>query len=154
MNSAWLQKAYLCNRVKKHNKLLIKNTAAWLCKVKSMLMHFPVPQNTPMADDKLCNIIYHMQIKLLNGVKQKSKTIVVDNNYDERKKSSSHCKKNVNIGDNAKSHKPKGSYNAKRSRKYCMLCKQFRGNPTTHNTKDCRTVMVTSRKCPASDHMT
>eukprot|EP00957_Ditylum_brightwellii_P177900 13550483-Ditylum_brightwellii.AAC.1 len=31
---------------------------------------------------------------------------------------------------------------------------KFRGNPTMHNTKDCRTYTVTSRKCPSSDHRT
>eukprot|EP00957_Ditylum_brightwellii_P056409 4275795-Ditylum_brightwellii.AAC.1 len=135
-----------------------------------------------MAEDELCDIIYHMvkhdwqddlckssrmptdlsfqdlvdyfeQIELLNGVKQKSKTIVVDNDSDKRKKPSSHHKKNANSDKNAK-NKPKGSYNTKRSCKYCVLCKQFGGNPTTHNTKDCRTYAVTSRKCSASNHMT
>eukprot|EP00957_Ditylum_brightwellii_P171346 13043978-Ditylum_brightwellii.AAC.1 len=84
-----------------------------------------------MAEDEFCCIIYQMdfvdyfeQIKLLDGGKQNSKTIVVDNDSDERKKLSSHCKKN------------------------------FGGNPTMHNAKDCMTHMVTSRKCPASDHMT
>eukprot|EP00957_Ditylum_brightwellii_P121644 9277070-Ditylum_brightwellii.AAC.1 len=97
---------------------------------------------------------YFEQIELLNGVKQKSKTIVVDNNFDKRKKPSSQCKKNVNSDKNVKGNKPKGSYNTKRSSEYCMLCKQFKGNPTLHNPKDGRTHMVTSRKFPASDHMT
>eukprot|EP00957_Ditylum_brightwellii_P089686 6829886-Ditylum_brightwellii.AAC.1 len=49
-----------------------------------MLTHFPVPGNTPMAKDELCDIIYCM-IKLLDGIKQKSETTVVDDNSDKKK---------------------------------------------------------------------
>eukprot|EP00957_Ditylum_brightwellii_P092556 7048245-Ditylum_brightwellii.AAC.1 len=91
-----------------------------------------------MAEDKLCNIIYHMvthdwhnalhksgkmppdlsledlvdyfdQTKLLVGVKQNSKTIVVDNSSDERKKPSSQCKRYANKDKNVKDKKCRGS---------------------------------------------
>eukprot|EP00957_Ditylum_brightwellii_P012192 921029-Ditylum_brightwellii.AAC.1 len=117
-NTSHLQKAYLCNYIKKPNKLSIKNTAARLRNVNGMLAKFLVLGNTPMVDDELCNIVYQMvkhdwcdaicksgrnpsnvnlqdltdyfkQIELLEVVKQKSKTIVVDDNNDEPKKSSS-----------------------------------------------------------------
>eukprot|EP00957_Ditylum_brightwellii_P018408 1385364-Ditylum_brightwellii.AAC.1 len=111
-NFACLQKAYLCSHIKKPNKLSIKNTAMRLCNVNGMLVKFPVPGNNMMANDELWNILYHMakhdwhgalcksgrnpsnmnsqdlvdyfkQIKLLKVVKQKSKTIVVDDNNDK-----------------------------------------------------------------------
>eukprot|EP00957_Ditylum_brightwellii_P121780 9287144-Ditylum_brightwellii.AAC.1 len=55
---ACLQKAYLCNHIKKLNKLSIKNTPVWLCDVNSMLVHFPAPGNNLMVEDELCDIIY------------------------------------------------------------------------------------------------
>eukprot|EP00957_Ditylum_brightwellii_P119451 9113472-Ditylum_brightwellii.AAC.1 len=84
-----------------------------------------------MVEDELCNIIYCMvkhdwrnaprksgrtptdlssqdlvnyfeQIKLLNGVEQKSETIVVDDNSYEKKKSSSHHRKNAKNDQKAK----------------------------------------------------
>eukprot|EP00957_Ditylum_brightwellii_P153412 11676405-Ditylum_brightwellii.AAC.1 len=57
---AQFKKAYLHNHVNKPNKLLIKNTATHLREINGMLTHFPVPGNNPMAEDELCNIIYHM----------------------------------------------------------------------------------------------
>eukprot|EP00957_Ditylum_brightwellii_P125401 9558064-Ditylum_brightwellii.AAC.1 len=146
-NSAQLQNAYLCNHVKKPNKLLIKNTTVQLRKVNSMLTHFPAPKNNPMVEDELCNIMYLMvkhdwqdalqksgraptnissqdlvnyfeQIELLDGVKQKSEAIVIDDDSDKKKKSSSHCRKNENSDEKAKVNQPKGSHNSKRVGKY------------------------------------
>eukprot|EP00957_Ditylum_brightwellii_P013652 1029107-Ditylum_brightwellii.AAC.2 len=57
-NSSHLQKAYLCSHIKKLNKLSIKNTTTRLCNVNGMVVKFPVPGNTPMADDELCDILY------------------------------------------------------------------------------------------------
>eukprot|EP00957_Ditylum_brightwellii_P047270 3590648-Ditylum_brightwellii.AAC.1 len=57
---AQLQKAYLRNHVKKLIKLSIKNTAAQLREINNMLTHFPVPGNTLMAENELCDIIYCM----------------------------------------------------------------------------------------------
>eukprot|EP00957_Ditylum_brightwellii_P189559 14429581-Ditylum_brightwellii.AAC.1 len=54
------KKAYLRNYVKKPNELSIKNTTAQLRKVNDILTHFPVPGNTPIAEDKLCDITYCM----------------------------------------------------------------------------------------------
>eukprot|EP00957_Ditylum_brightwellii_P096707 7365378-Ditylum_brightwellii.AAC.1 len=112
-NLARLQKAYLCNHIQKPSKLLIKNTAARLRDVNDMLARFPAPDNKPMADDELCNILYQMvkhkwqealrksgcssldmsvtdlvdyfkQIKLLDGIeKKKSKTITVDDDSNK-----------------------------------------------------------------------
>eukprot|EP00957_Ditylum_brightwellii_P050728 3846621-Ditylum_brightwellii.AAC.1 len=59
-NLAHLQKAYLHNHIRKPNKLSIKNTAAQLCGVNSMLAIFPVPGNNPLAEDELCHILYRM----------------------------------------------------------------------------------------------
>eukprot|EP00957_Ditylum_brightwellii_P186887 14231681-Ditylum_brightwellii.AAC.1 len=59
-NSARLQKAYLCNHIRKPSKLLIKNTAARLQDVNGTLMRFPAPDNNPVADDELCDILYWM----------------------------------------------------------------------------------------------
>eukprot|EP00957_Ditylum_brightwellii_P157172 11962175-Ditylum_brightwellii.AAC.2 len=59
-NAARLQKDYLCNHIKKPNKLPIKNTAARLREINGMLSRFPVPNNDPMAEDELCNILYCM----------------------------------------------------------------------------------------------
>eukprot|EP00957_Ditylum_brightwellii_P019755 1491395-Ditylum_brightwellii.AAC.1 len=81
------------------------------------------------------------QIELLNGIKQKSKTIVVDDNTDKRKKPISHGKKNANSDKKVKNIKPKGSQNTNMSRKYCMMCKQFGGIPRSHSTKDYRIYM-------------
>eukprot|EP00957_Ditylum_brightwellii_P210721 15365302-Ditylum_brightwellii.AAC.1 len=53
-----LQKAYLCNHIKKPNKLSIKNTAARACHVNGMLAKFLVPGNSPMA--KWSNMIVMM----------------------------------------------------------------------------------------------
>eukprot|EP00957_Ditylum_brightwellii_P084884 6454735-Ditylum_brightwellii.AAC.1 len=57
---ARLQKDYLCNHIKKSNKLLVRNTAARLREINGMLSRFPMPNNDPMAEDKLCNILYCM----------------------------------------------------------------------------------------------
>eukprot|EP00957_Ditylum_brightwellii_P143199 10910978-Ditylum_brightwellii.AAC.1 len=89
-NASRLQKSYLLNHIKKPNKLTIKNNAARLHNLNSMLAKFPVLGNTPITDDDLCNILYQM-IELLKVIKQKSEAIVVDGNNDEQKKSSSHC---------------------------------------------------------------
>eukprot|EP00957_Ditylum_brightwellii_P055300 4191369-Ditylum_brightwellii.AAC.1 len=59
-NLAHLQKTYLCNYIKKLNKLSIKNTAVQLLDVNGMLIHFPAPGNNLIAEDKLCTIICHM----------------------------------------------------------------------------------------------
>ena len=80
-----------------------------------------------------------------DSVKQKSKTIVIDNDTNKRKKPSSHCKKNGNSDRNAKGNKPKGSQNTTMSSRYCVLCKQFGEHPRSYNTKDCRIHMVVSK---------
>eukprot|EP00957_Ditylum_brightwellii_P161380 12287894-Ditylum_brightwellii.AAC.1 len=59
-NASHLQKAYLCNYIKKRNKLTIKNTTASLHNVNGMMARFLVPRNNPMADDELCDILYQM----------------------------------------------------------------------------------------------
>eukprot|EP00957_Ditylum_brightwellii_P012806 967789-Ditylum_brightwellii.AAC.1 len=59
-NSARLQKAYLRNHIRKLSKLSIKNTVARLRDVNGMLARFPAPDNRPMADNKLCDILYQM----------------------------------------------------------------------------------------------
>eukprot|EP00957_Ditylum_brightwellii_P069132 5249253-Ditylum_brightwellii.AAC.1 len=59
-NAVRLQKNYLCNHIKKPNKLPVKNTAARLREINSMLPRFPTPNNDPMVEDKLCNILYCM----------------------------------------------------------------------------------------------
>eukprot|EP00957_Ditylum_brightwellii_P064341 4882953-Ditylum_brightwellii.AAC.1 len=59
-NAARLQKCYFRNHIKNPNKLLVKNTAARLKEINGMLSRFPVPNNDPMAEDKLCNILYRM----------------------------------------------------------------------------------------------
>eukprot|EP00957_Ditylum_brightwellii_P176662 13455693-Ditylum_brightwellii.AAC.1 len=59
-NSARLQKAYLYNHIRKPSKLSIKNTAARLWDVNGMLAQFPTPDNRPLADNKLCNILYQL----------------------------------------------------------------------------------------------
>eukprot|EP00957_Ditylum_brightwellii_P082408 6265820-Ditylum_brightwellii.AAC.1 len=59
-NSARLQKAYFRNHIRKPQKLFIKNTASMLRDVNGMLARFPTPDNKPMGDDKLCNILYWM----------------------------------------------------------------------------------------------
>eukprot|EP00957_Ditylum_brightwellii_P180996 13789037-Ditylum_brightwellii.AAC.1 len=80
--------------------------------INGMMERFLAPGNNLMADDELCNILYQMvkhdwrdalcksgrnpsnmnlqdltdyfeQIELLEAVKQKSETIVVDNNNDK-----------------------------------------------------------------------
>eukprot|EP00957_Ditylum_brightwellii_P005316 405692-Ditylum_brightwellii.AAC.1 len=160
-NASCLQKAYLCNHIKKPNKLSIKNTATRLRDVIGMLAKFLVPGNTPMMDDELCGILYRMvkhdwrnalcksgrnpsdmnlqdltdyfeQIELLEVVKQKSKTIVVDDDNDEQKKFSSHHTKSAKAKANVKG-KPPG----KERKKVCVLCQQFGGNPNYHTAKDC-----------------
>eukprot|EP00957_Ditylum_brightwellii_P082192 6249763-Ditylum_brightwellii.AAC.1 len=168
----------------KPNKLSIKNTAARLHDVNGILAKFPVLGNTPMVDDELCNILYQMvkhdwrnafhksrrnsssmnlqdltecfeQIELLEVVKQKSKTIVVDDNNDTQKKSSNHCTKSAKAKANAKGKPPR-----KERKKVCVLCQQFGGNPNYHTAKDCyRHKVITSSKmqnqckCPPGDHM-
>eukprot|EP00957_Ditylum_brightwellii_P028053 2118426-Ditylum_brightwellii.AAC.1 len=57
-NVSHLQKAYLCNHIKKPNKLSIKNTTMRLLNINSMLAKLPALGNTTMADDELCNILY------------------------------------------------------------------------------------------------
>eukprot|EP00957_Ditylum_brightwellii_P168754 12844546-Ditylum_brightwellii.AAC.1 len=57
-NVSHLQKAYLCNHIKKPNKLSIKNTAIRLRNVNGMLVKYLAPGNNPMADDELCNILH------------------------------------------------------------------------------------------------
>eukprot|EP00957_Ditylum_brightwellii_P135872 10363865-Ditylum_brightwellii.AAC.1 len=59
-NAARLQKDYLCNHIKKSNKLPVKNAAARLREINGMLPRFPAPNNDPMAEGKLCNILYCM----------------------------------------------------------------------------------------------
>eukprot|EP00957_Ditylum_brightwellii_P149109 11354171-Ditylum_brightwellii.AAC.1 len=110
---ARMQKAYLCNHIYKPNKLSIKNTAARLQDVNGMLARFMAPDNNPMADDELCDILYQMvkhewqealrksgcsssdmsisdlvdyfeQIEFLDVLeKKKSKTITVDDNSNK-----------------------------------------------------------------------
>ena len=106
-------KAYLCNHIRKPQKLSIKNTAARLQDVNGMLARFPTPDNSPMGDNELCDILYRMvehewrkalrksgrsssemsvtdlvdyfeQIELLNCTdKKKSKVITVDDNSNK-----------------------------------------------------------------------
>eukprot|EP00957_Ditylum_brightwellii_P000502 38771-Ditylum_brightwellii.AAC.1 len=57
-NAPQLQKAYLCNHIKKPNKSSSKSTATRLHNADSMLAKFLAPGNAPMADDELCNILY------------------------------------------------------------------------------------------------
>eukprot|EP00957_Ditylum_brightwellii_P136228 10389367-Ditylum_brightwellii.AAC.1 len=57
-NASCLQKIYLCNYIKKPHKLSIKNTAARLCNVNSMMTRFAALRNNTMVDDELCNILY------------------------------------------------------------------------------------------------
>eukprot|EP00957_Ditylum_brightwellii_P036120 2736409-Ditylum_brightwellii.AAC.1 len=90
-----------------------KGICKGIYKVNGMLTHFPVPGNIPMAEDELCNII--CQMKLLDGIKQKSETIVVDHNANNKKKPSNNCKKNANSDKKAKGNLPKGSHNSKRT---------------------------------------
>eukprot|EP00957_Ditylum_brightwellii_P117257 8942614-Ditylum_brightwellii.AAC.1 len=59
-NSARLQKAHLRNHIRKPQKVSIKNTAARLQDVNGMLAQFPAPDNRPVGDDELCNILYRM----------------------------------------------------------------------------------------------
>eukprot|EP00957_Ditylum_brightwellii_P209017 15359900-Ditylum_brightwellii.AAC.1 len=51
---------YLCNYIKKPNKLSIKNTAVRLRNINGMMARFLAPGNNLMADDELCNILYQM----------------------------------------------------------------------------------------------
>eukprot|EP00957_Ditylum_brightwellii_P094873 7225472-Ditylum_brightwellii.AAC.1 len=137
-----------------------------------------------MADDELCNILYQMvkhdwqdvlcksernptdinlqdlmdyfeQIELLKVVKQKSETIIVDDNTNKQKKSSSQHTKSAKPKASAKG-KPPG----KDKKKICVLCQKFGDNPNYHTAKDCyRHKVITSskmqapRKHPAGDHM-
>eukprot|EP00957_Ditylum_brightwellii_P101699 7750526-Ditylum_brightwellii.AAC.1 len=57
-NLARLQKAYLCNHIKKANKLSIKNTATRLYNVNGMLAQFLALEINLIAEDELCNILY------------------------------------------------------------------------------------------------
>eukprot|EP00957_Ditylum_brightwellii_P073134 5558631-Ditylum_brightwellii.AAC.1 len=115
--------------------LNVKNTAAQLCEVNGMLAQFPVPDNTPRIEDDLCRLLYQMvkhnwcnalcnsgriqmdmsleylvdyleQIKFLEVVKQKSKTVVVDDDISKREKLISHCNKNTKHKANAKGKVP------------------------------------------------
>eukprot|EP00957_Ditylum_brightwellii_P203296 15334050-Ditylum_brightwellii.AAC.1 len=122
---ARLQKAYLRNHIRKRNKLSIKNTAARLRDVNSMLAHFLALDNKPMADNELCNILYWMvkhkwqealrksgclsldmsvadlvdyfeQIQLLDVIKKKkSKTITADDDSNKNEH-----KSKISHGDN------------------------------------------------------
>eukprot|EP00957_Ditylum_brightwellii_P023321 1760728-Ditylum_brightwellii.AAC.1 len=53
--SSTTPKTYLCIHIKKMNKLLIKNTAVWLCSVNGVLARCPASDNNTMIEDKLCN---------------------------------------------------------------------------------------------------
>eukprot|EP00957_Ditylum_brightwellii_P178350 13583271-Ditylum_brightwellii.AAC.1 len=82
-NLTCLQKAYLCNHVKRPNKLTIKNTTVRLCKVESILMHFLIPGNIPMTEDELCNIIYHMAKHDWCNVLRKSGRVPTDLSFQD-----------------------------------------------------------------------
>eukprot|EP00957_Ditylum_brightwellii_P077270 5872146-Ditylum_brightwellii.AAC.1 len=98
---------------------------------------------------------YFEQTELLEAVKQKSKTIAVDDNADKQKKSSSQCTKSAKAKANTKG-KPLG----KDKKKICVLGQQFGGNPNYHTANDCyrhkvitSSKMQTLRKCSTGDHM-
>eukprot|EP00957_Ditylum_brightwellii_P013651 1029107-Ditylum_brightwellii.AAC.1 len=98
---------------------------------------------------------YFEQIKLLKVVKQKSETIVVNDDNNKQKKSNSHCTKSAKAKTNAKG-KPPG----KDRKKICVLCQQLGENPNYCTAKVCyRHKVITSsktqtqHKCPADDHM-
>eukprot|EP00957_Ditylum_brightwellii_P028623 2162666-Ditylum_brightwellii.AAC.1 len=82
---------------------------------------FPAPGNNPTVDDELCNILYQM-----------TETIVVDDNTDKRKKSSSQHTKSAKAKSNAKGKLP-----GKDKKKICVICQQFEGNANYHTAKDC-----------------
>eukprot|EP00957_Ditylum_brightwellii_P208702 15358589-Ditylum_brightwellii.AAC.1 len=85
---------------------------------------------------------YFEQIKLLGVVKQKSKTIVVDDNSNKQKKASSQCTKSAKAKENAKGKLP-----GKDKRKTCDICHQFGGNPNHCTAKDCyRHKFITNNK--------
>eukprot|EP00957_Ditylum_brightwellii_P181008 13789819-Ditylum_brightwellii.AAC.1 len=67
---------------------------------------------------------YLKQTELLYAVKQKSKTIIVDDNTDKQQKSSSQCTKSVKSKASVKGKLP-----GKDSKKICVLCQQLGGNP-------------------------
>eukprot|EP00957_Ditylum_brightwellii_P130518 9956636-Ditylum_brightwellii.AAC.1 len=67
-----------------------------LCKLGNM--------PTDMSIEDLVN--YFEQIKLLKGMKQKSRTIIVDDNSDTKKKLSSHCNNKTKLTGNAKGRPP------------------------------------------------
>eukprot|EP00957_Ditylum_brightwellii_P177915 13551735-Ditylum_brightwellii.AAC.1 len=106
-NLAHLQKAYLCNRIEKPNKLSIKNTTARLCNVNG---RNPTDMNLPDLMD------YFKQIELLNIVKQKSKTIIVDDDTNKQKKSSSQRTKSAKSKASAKGKLP-----GNKKKKICVL---------------------------------
>eukprot|EP00957_Ditylum_brightwellii_P144467 11004617-Ditylum_brightwellii.AAC.1 len=60
-------------------------------------------------------LTYFEQIELLEGVKQKSETIVVNDNFNDKKKPSSHCRKHVNSDKMAKGNQSKGSHKPNRT---------------------------------------
>eukprot|EP00957_Ditylum_brightwellii_P050853 3856525-Ditylum_brightwellii.AAC.1 len=98
---------------------------------------------------------YFEQIQSLEVVKQKSKTIVVDDDTDKQNKSSSKCTKSVKSKTNAKG-KPHG----KDKKKICILFQQFGRNPNYHTAKDSyRHKVITSSKMqaphkrPTGNHM-
>eukprot|EP00957_Ditylum_brightwellii_P191246 14562129-Ditylum_brightwellii.AAC.1 len=85
---------------------------------------------------------YFEQIELLKALKQKSKTIVGDDNTDKQKKSSSQHTKSAKAIANAKGKLP-----GKDKKKICVLCQQFVGNPNYYTSKDCyRHKVITSFK--------
>eukprot|EP00957_Ditylum_brightwellii_P069368 5265699-Ditylum_brightwellii.AAC.1 len=57
-NVSCLQKSYLCNYIKKPNKLNIYYTTSRLHNVNSMMARFLALGNNLMVDDELCNILY------------------------------------------------------------------------------------------------
>eukprot|EP00957_Ditylum_brightwellii_P020299 1531939-Ditylum_brightwellii.AAC.1 len=66
-----------------------------------MMTRFLAPGNNPTVDDELFNILYQM-IKVLEAVKQKSETIIVNDDTEKQKKSSSQRTKSAKAKANAK----------------------------------------------------
>eukprot|EP00957_Ditylum_brightwellii_P032882 2493170-Ditylum_brightwellii.AAC.1 len=94
---------------------------------------------------------YFEQIELLDNLKQKGlETIVVDDNSDGKKLSKKN-KGRIEIptenGGKPNAHK-KAQFpgKPKYGNKCCLLCKQFGGAETTHNTKDCKCHKVVTEK--------
>eukprot|EP00957_Ditylum_brightwellii_P088319 6727514-Ditylum_brightwellii.AAC.1 len=99
----------------------------------------------------LTHWLKYKQIELLKIVKQKHEAIVVDDNFDKQKKSSSQNTNSANSKANTKGKLP-----SKEKMKTCILCQQFEGYPNYHTAKDCYRHKVsktqTSCKHPAGDH--